>query len=358
MNMTKQVTGGLRSRRYLFAAAAVFLLLLTALYSSVYRMAEPARSRYADSDVLTIYTSSSDELLNATIPLFEEKYKIQVVLVKGETVDLLEEIRDGPTVRQADVLLGGVYSELYSYADLFEDYVSVNDKHLIEAYQNTTGYTTSYILSGSCLVVNKSLTQGVAIKGYRDLLKPELSGKIIMANPVNSSSALAQLTNILLAMGGYENEEAWDYLTALIGQTGEIAATSGKVYGSVAAGKKAVGLSCEAPCAALMSTGADIEIVYPEEGCVYLPATAAIVKGCGQPEYARHFIDFITSKDMQNIYGNILMNRSVRKDAQVGRYLLPMDCITLLEEDMDYVKQHKMEILSRYSNIVSDYTGE
>lgn len=356
--MEKHATGCPRSRYLLFAAAAVFLLLLAALYTSVYRTDGPARSRYADGDVLTIYTSSSDELLNATIPLFEEKYKIQVVLVKGETVDLLEKIRDGSDAPQADVLLGGVYSELYSYADLFQDYVSVNDKHLIDAYQNTTGYTTSYILSGSCLVVNKSLTQGVEIKGYRDLLKPELSGKIIMANPINSSSALAQLTNILLAMGGYENEEAWDYLSALICQTGEIASASGKVYGSVASGKKAVGLSYEAPCAALMSSGADIEIVYPEEGCVYLPATAAIVKGCGQTEYARHFIDFITSKDMQNIYGNILMNRSVRKDAQVGKFLLPMDRIDLLEEDMDYVKQHKMEILSRYSNIVSDITGD
>ena len=93
--------------------------------------------------------------------------------------------------------------------------MSVNDKHLIPAYQNATGYTTSYILSGSCLVVNKSLTQGVEIKGYKDLLKPELDGKIIMANPINSSSALAQLTNILLAMGGYEDDGAWAYVCLL-----------------------------------------------------------------------------------------------------------------------------------------------
>ena len=274
--MADHTTGRSMGKRLLFATAAVIALLQAAAFFYTHRYAVPAGT---GGDVLTIYTSSSDELLNATIPLFEEKYKIQVVLVKGETVDLLEKIRTGSGDPPADVLLGGVYSELYSYADLFLDYVSVNDKHLIPAYQNATGYTTSYILSGSCLVVNKSLTQGVEIKGYKDLLKPELDGKIIMANPINSSSALAQLTNILLAMGGYEDDGAWAYVDELIGHTGEIASTSSKVYSSVASGKKAVGLSYEAPCAALMRSGADIEIVYPEEGCVYLPATAAIVRG-------------------------------------------------------------------------------
>ena len=61
---------------------------------------------------------------------------------------------------------------------------------------------------------------------------------------------------------------------------------------------------------------------------------------------------------MQNIYGNLLMNRSVRKDAMSGAYLVPLDRIDMLEEDMDYVKKHKLDILSRYSNIVSEHTGD
>ena len=52
------------------------------------------------------------------------------------------------------------------------------------------------------------------------------------------------------------------------------------------------------------------------------------------------------------------MNRSVRKDAMSGAYLVPLDRIDMLEEDMDYVKKHKLDILSRYSNIVSEHTGD
>src|SRR5690625_6653663 len=42
----------------------------------------------------------------------------------------------------------------------------------------------------------------IEINGYKDLLNPELKGKIAAADPASSSSAFAQLTNMLLAMGG------------------------------------------------------------------------------------------------------------------------------------------------------------
>ena len=50
---------------------------------------------------------------------------------------------------------------------------------------------------------------GVEVNGYADLLQPELVGKIASADPASSSSAFCQLTNMLLAMGGYEDDAAW-----------------------------------------------------------------------------------------------------------------------------------------------------
>ena len=44
------------------------------------------------------------------------------------------------------------------------------------------------------------------MNGYADLLQPELVGKIASADPASSSSAFCQLTNMLLAMGGYEDD--------------------------------------------------------------------------------------------------------------------------------------------------------
>jgi iron(III) transport system ATP-binding protein len=48
-----------------------------------------------------------------------------------------------------------------------------------------------------------------------------------------------------------------------------------------------------------------------EEGVVYLPAGSGVVKGAKNMENAKRFIDFITSPEIQNIYGTTITNRPV-----------------------------------------------
>lgn len=336
--------------------AVILLVVITVIYgvSKAWRSIEFNRSK---KQTIVIYTSRTDNLLDATIPLFEEKYGVQVELVTGELGELFSMVREGEKP-MADIIMGGTYSYMYSNRELFQEYVSVNDKYLMENYRNHTGLMTSYLLEGSCFVVNKSLKQDIIIQGYEDLLDQRLQGRIIMANPINSSFAFSQLTNILLAMGGYQSEEAWEYVQQLMAQMGEIASSSEKVYNSVASGNYIVGLTYESPCVTLVGDSADVEIIYPKEGTVYVPAMAAIVKDCSNLEYAKHFIDFISSKDIQNIYANLLMKRSVYRDAIEGEYLTPIQDIRVLEEDMEYVKDKKLTILSDYSVIIDRLMGE
>jgi iron(III) transport system substrate-binding protein len=309
-------------------------------------------------ETIVIYTSESDKLLDATIPLFEEKYGIAVELVKGEIGELVSRLRAEGVESEADIIMGGSYSYMYSNRDLFQEYVSVNDKYILENYRNSSGLFTSYLLEGSCFIVNKSLAGDIKLDGYSDLLNERLKGKIITANPINSSYAFSHLCNTLLAMGGYESDEAWDYVTGLMAQVGEIASSSKKVYNSVAAGIFTVGLTYESPCIDLIRDNADVRIVYPKEGTVYQPLNMAIVKWSNNSEYAKHFIDFVTGKDMQNIYSSLLMKRSIYKDVLLGQYLIPISNISVLEEDMDYVKENKMHILSRYSVIIDELMGD
>ena len=84
----------------------------------------------------------------------------------------------------------------------------------MDAYKNTRGYCTNYTIDGSVLLVNTDMLKemGIEVNGYADLLQPELVGKIASADPASSSSAFCQLTNMLLAMGGYEDDAAWKYV--------------------------------------------------------------------------------------------------------------------------------------------------
>lgn len=309
-----------------------------------------------DEEKLVVYTPNSEGILNSVIPLFEEKSGVEVEVISAGTGELVNRLQSEKENPYADVLFGGTYTQYLDNPDLFQDYVSTENDNIVKEYQNKDGYITFTVLDGSVLVVNKELTEGIEINGYEDLLKPELKGKIATADPANSSSAFAQLTNILLAKGGYESEEAWDYVEDLIEQwDGKIQSGSSAVYKSVVDGEMAVGLTYEDPVSKLIKDGADnIEILYPEEGAVYLPAGTGIVEGANNLENAKKFVDFLLTEDVQKIFGTELTNRPVRKGAQVGDHMTAFDDIPLIFEDMEYVRENKAQIVERYTQLFAE----
>lgn len=312
-----------------------------------------------DSQSLVVYSPNSEGIINAVIPLFEEKTGIKVELISAGTGELMKRIESEKENPNADVLFGGGYTQYIPNKHLFQDYVSPEDKNVVEGYRNKEGYVTYTVLDGSVLIVNKELTAGMTITSYMDLLNPALKGKIATADPANSSSAFAQLSNILLAMsddGTYTSEAAWNYVEELVNLwDGKIQSGSSSVYKSVVDGEMLVGLTYEDPVATLVKSGAtNIEIVYPEEGAVFLPAGTGIVKDAKNLENAKKFVDFLLTEEVQNIFGTELTNRPVRKGAKVGDHMKPFDEINLIYEDMEYVHSHKDEIINRYMDIFTN----
>jgi len=304
------------------------------------------------SDSLVIYSPNSEGLINATIPAFEEMYGVTVELVQAGTGELftrLESEQDSPV---ADIIFGGGYAQYSMSEHLFEEYTSPENENVIEEFQNTTGLYTPYTLDGSVLVVNPDIVGDIEINSYEDLLNPELEGQIASGDPANSSSAFAQLTNMLLVKGGYESEEAWDYVRDLYTNIdGKISSSSSNVYRTVADGEMAVGLSYEDPVANLIEDGANVEIVYPEEGVVFLPASAAIINGAANRENAEKFIDFIISQDIQNVLSTTTTNRPVREDVEPSESMAVFSDINTVQEDMDYVSENREAIIDRYTEV-------
>lgn len=305
-----------------------------------------------EDNKLVVYSPNSEALVKATIPLFEKETGIKVDLQQAGTGELMKKLRSEQNDPIADVMFGGAQSQYMQNEDLFEKYTSPNDSQVIETYQNKSGFTTSYVLDGSVLIVNKKLAGDMKIESYEDLLNPDLKGKIATADPASSSSAFAQLTNILKAKGGYDDDKAWEYVKALFANVdGKIEGSSSSVYKKVADGEMVVGLTYEDPVMTLINDGADVEIVYPKEGSVFLPATSGIVKKAKHMENAKKFIDFLLTQKMQDIYGTETTNRPVFKEVKTGDSMKPMKEINTIEEDAEYVNEHKTEIVEHYKEI-------
>lgn len=308
---------------------------------------------------LSVCSPNSDGLLSI-IPIFEKKTGIEVNVESLGTGDCMKRIESelGQEHGAFDLMYGGSLANYVANKDLFLEYISPEDSRLMEPYRNTRKYCTNYTIDGSVLLINKDLTAklGVAVNGYKDLLNPKLKGRIASADPSSSSSAFCQLTNILLAMGGYESDQAWEYVRDLfVGQQVAVTSGSSAVYKGVYNGEYAVGLTYEDPCVTLIKDGAsNIQVVYPTEGTVFLPAQIGIVKNAQNPENAKAFVDFMLSEEAQIYLAENTTSRNVRDVIYKNDVMKPLSEIKLIYEDSDYVTAHTAEIKEKVRDIMMD----
>ncbi len=411
------------------------------------------------SGKLVIYSPNSDTEIDNILAAFQEKYPdIEVELQSMGTGDCVARIEAESENPNADVMWGGMNYGVYKqHPDLWEEYVSVNDGNVDENYKNDTGYFSNYVLSGSgAFIKNDKLLKelgvdvnsyedllqpelkgkiamgdptasssawaeltnfikndkllkelGVDVNSYEDLLQPELKGKIAMGDPTASSSAWAELTNMLLVKGGYDSDEAWDYVQKFIDNLdGKVISSSSQVYKGVIDGEYAVGVSYEDPVVQAIidnkdnpdveismvypSEGAvwlpaaaaivkdapnsdnyedpvvqaiidnkdnpDVEIsmVYPSEGAVWLPAAAAIVKDAPNSDNAKLFIDYLQSDEAQDIISTLTVRPAKTSLEQKNEEMKPMSEIKVVYEDIPLVAEKKTEWQNKWTDMMTN----
>ena len=312
-------------------------------------------------ETLVIYSARNERLNNIVIPAFEAKTGIKVEMITGSSGEVLQRVKSEVETGNVTVDIHWAADEtmLSANRDLFEVYVSTENDAMMPQFQNdgTNCFNSAYA-EPNVMIVNTDMLKelGIEVNGYAALLQPELVGKIASADPASSSSAFCQLTNMLLAMGGYEDDAAWQYVQDLfVGQQVAITSGSSAVYKGVYNGEYAVGLTYEDPCVTLIKDGAtNIKVVYPVEGTVFLPAQIGIVKNAKNVENAKAFVDFMLSEEAQRFLAENTTSRNVREVEYKNDVMTPLADIKLIYEDSDYVIAHTSELKEKVQDIMMD----
>jgi iron(III) transport system substrate-binding protein len=314
------------------------------------------------TDTLVIYSPNSDALVDVAYK-FGELYGITVEVQSQGTGECLEKIVAEAENPQADILYGGVnYANAHNYAEYFEPYVAKGDDKLPEAYRNVNGVATHYCLDGSAaLLINLDIFAELGLdpeefKGYNDLLNPALKGRIAMGNPAASSSAWAELTNMLLVMGDEPyDEKAWEWVGKFIDNLTGILSSSSAIYKGVVNGEYAVGVSYEDPCVGLLVDGAtNVKLVYPEEGAVWLPAGAAIIKNAPNMVNAKKFLDWLISEEGQNEIAKTTARPVNTAISNTTDKMTPFNQIKVVVEDRAFCGQNKKDWQARWEQMYNE----
>lgn len=160
------------------------------------------------------------------------------------------------------------------------------------------------------MVVNTNMVKEGDIKSYRDVLDPKWKGKIIMLDPTVPSAAQLWVGGVCRVMGE-------DFIKELVKAEPTITRDQRLHLDWVAQGKMAIGLAPDSGTLAdYEKVGAPIKIVTPSEGTFLAPGASGISlwKNAPHPSAAKVFMNWIASKEGQEVYAAAEKQQSLRLD--------------------------------------------
>ena len=317
--------------------------LLAALFLSACQKTERTTEYTPDESMrLTIYTSHKEEVYMPIVREFEERTGIWVDVITGGTNELLERIESQQDNVEADVMFGGGVESLKAYEHCFSPYVVGSSDSIREPYQAEDAVWTPFSALPVVLIYNTKLVSPDKITGWSSLSDPIFRGRIAFADPAISGSSFTALATQILA------GKSMDKTLATLAENlqGKTLSSSGDVLNAVVDGSCLVGITLEETALKYIAAGADLAMVYPEEGTSCVPDASAIVKGAPHSENAKRFLDFTVSYEVQQMLSESSYRRPVRSDIPAGESLLPLQDIVLVDYDIDWACENRDVILS------------
>jgi iron(III) transport system substrate-binding protein len=338
------------TKRWLATASFAAALLAFLIFGPSPALAQAAAS---PPDDLVVYCPHPVDFIDAIVQEFEVETGLKVEVVAGGTGELLKRIEGERAAPRGDLMWGGSRASLEQYRNLFEPYVSGNESAFLPGYADAAHTYTPFTAVPTVFMYNRNLMPPSGYpRGWAELLDPRWRGKIAFADPAVSSSSFEALVNMLFAMGKGDPEKGWQYVALFVGNLGgRLLGGSSEVYGGVASGEYAIGVTFEEAAAIYRRQGAPVGIVYPAEGTIVEPDGVAIIKGARNSANARLFVDFVSSRKVQAKIARDLNRRSCRTDVPAATGLLDLGSIHIIQGDYRWAAANKERILERFRRL-------
>ncbi|MBF9235761.1 extracellular solute-binding protein [Microvirga alba] len=320
----------------------VFLSTLAAVGAAP-MLAKPVMA----AETVVVYSAISTKLMQAFVESFQKLNPgTTVQVISGGSGELLTRIKAERNNPRGDILLGPDADTFDSDLGLFASYVSKEaaafDPAAVQKDHKYSGLSTNF----QVFIVNtKLMPLDQTPKTWKDLVKPEFKGKVLMANPAQSGSAFSQLHQILALYG-------WDVMDQIIANA-TFVSSSKLAFQNIAKGEIPLGLTSEFNVLQSKADGDPVEAVYPQDGTALIVDASAIIANGPNPEAAKRFIDFVNSKQAHELLVSIDKRRSARKDVAPPPGLTPISAIKVVPYDTVSAAKDKGRELERFDQAFS-----
>ena len=184
-----------------------------------------------------------------------------------------------------------------------------------------------------------------APKSWKDLTKPEYKGHVVMPNPNSSGTGFLDVSAWIQTFG---EEDAWKFMDGLHENIAAYTHSGSKPCKMAAAGETVIGVSFEFPGAKAKSSGAPIDIIFPEEGSGWEAEATAIIAGTANLDAAKKLVDWSVTKEANEMYNAgyaVLAYPGIAKPVEN----LPADVAAkMIKNDFEWAANNRKKILEEW----------
>lgn len=194
---------------------------------------------------------------------------------------------------EADILLGVESGYLNSLGDTLADLSAYDtSKYLDDLVDPNHKYLGWERFSGA-VIVNKKILEEKGLetpKSYQDLLKPEYKKLISMSNPTSSGTGYFFLKSLCNQWG---EEKAFEYFDQLSENIYQFSTSGSGPVNALVQGEAAIGLGMVFQAVQEINKGADLEILYFDEGGPYSTTGCAVIEGRMEKKAVKDVFDYL-----------------------------------------------------------------
>ena len=306
---------------------ALVLSLIMVLSMASVAMAEP-------SGKVMLYSSMQEAQLQAIEQAFEAKYPgvdMEYYYAGGGKLvtKMTTEAQDGGQIASDLVWLGDPSDyEAFKAKGWLQPYVSPETEHIAKEYMDPEGYYTAGRLVTMGIAWNIGLVEEAdAPKTWEDLLDPKWQNQIIMTDPAQAST-----TKYWMAAMMQSEKYGPAFFEKLRANGVELESGTTATHNRVADASYMVGICLDYVSANLIAEGSPMAFHYTTDDVITMTSPIAMIKGCANEENAKLLMDFILSKEGQEVLvANNLV--SVRDDVEMQ---VDTSAIAAINMEVDY----------------------
>ena len=323
-------------RRMLTAAVAACLVMSQAVKASA-------------EEKMILYTSMKESLIGSIYEAFKKKHPdITIDYQSAGAGKLMAKIA---TERQAGKVLADVLwtSEVPDFYNLksegmLEKYTPSNFDELINPFDDYDGSFTAARLGTLGIVYNTRFIKEAPTK-WEDVFGKDYKGAFGVANPALSGTSYMSIALLIKQFG-------WEFVDKLAANKTKIGKGSGQVIDDTASGELVACIGVDYITLNKIKKGAKLGYAFAPE-VIVVPSPVAIIKGADNLSAAQKFVDFLLTKEAQEIIaseGTLPVRNDVKLHPDLPISSAEEAVKRSIKIDYDALKDQKETTIKRFSD--------